>query len=1032
METQPIRHTQGSAELTGVTHSAYSISRGITMEEGKDDLEIKPQLKVKKATQPKSPKPTAEEILRAQLQRKLTQEEHEILARKGIRSDTVTSKGPIEQKAEDVLKTSAIVDNNARLRRAEELLNSLKPKKPVKLIGDDGEPTDMGKAVLAAHGKLGTVYSLTQEQIKDRVKILKEAGFTDEQRRVIIEAGIAARNYEAEYAAAQAAGPEAAKKYARDLATSVNVQSGRNDDLVFEIIIDEENSLDYLVNRIISPPLDSETGDWSLGLYGQSNLDQIIDLLRTQRETYTSDDPDKQAKVRARRNIQYNNVVELEEAIRLLHTVNKSIINSDLKVLQMNAGSMTDERLTRLSRTKGVGVVSRLLEGEYGALLARERWVNGKNYAALVGKVKNPETGLLEENQDQSAFTSFKELVDRAKARHDANPDDPSLTKEMKELALLEPWQVDWAFKVGKSINNLWLRSAEWISQGQVPKGDKGYVSFPQESMARILNWPQWMLQRFEISKSRGGVKWLENVLKAHQAIREEEGYGHMRLTHIGGRKVENFEMPDMVGVRGWWATWREKQLLMSTMPIQFIPRGSIEGAIISREGIAVNPGEITDLGTLLDIGALSLEETDGVPIVPLLINSPGYSGELGKASEEMQIDYWKSIFLDQAGNVRADLKMGLGASLFFLKPHGEWEDKEHGHLNKVLDKAKEQIRAKIWQKAAEENPLGLVSYLHGLQYEGEKNAVSIVPGPSAPQAEKNAWRGFERKLFQLNEMKMQRIRAFDRDLSSNDPNIRNQAIDMIKNISLRGIITEEAPRADGVHLDQAEIDWLSNIKSEGQRAAPHLANIRFEYNPFLNDVPFEKLDYSVIGAEGFRRMVNDTLSFGEANVALIGLMDNPTKFKKPEEINEVIAPFVKGVGDILGTDVGQRKGWLWLGETYAFFERGGNAGGPIRKRFRQLPFVNAALGAIHRPNSLAQKFAGMEASNWDAQQLLKASEEALHAGVISEEEHKKWLKRFGGRGGSFFIQLMRAIFAGILVGGIETGKQGVKTEEIK
>lgn len=804
------------------------------------------------------------------------------------------------------------------------------------------------------------------------------------------------------------------REFVKKIAGSINVQSGRADESLFEIIIDEGNSLDYLVDRIISPPLDSETGDWSLGLYGQSNLDMIINFLRTQRETADTEE------IRKLRNVQYNSVVEMEKAAELVHAVNKSIINADLKVLSTIAGSVTDEKLTRLSKIKGVGIVARLLEVENGSLLAKDGWINGENYGALFGKVRNPETGLLEKDQQQSAFTSFKQLVDMAKERVRANPNDPSITNEMKELAELDDWQVLSAFNIGKSLYNLWLRGAEWISQGKVPKGDKGYVSFPQESIARILNFPQWMLQRFDISKSRGGVEWLNRALAAHQAIREEQGYGEMGLSMIGGKKIENFEMPDMIGVRGWLASWREKQLVMSTMPLQFTPYGSIRGAVIEREGVPINPNEVTDLGVLLDNGAISIRVGGNEKV------------ELGKASDQIQIDYLKSIFLDQRGNLRGDFQMGLGASLIFLKPHGEWGDKKHGHLNKALDLVKNDIRKKIWEKAAEENPLGLVPFLHGLQYKGARDPISIVPKPSATPAEKQAWRGFERKLFQLNEIKMQRIRGLDKALAGQDPNItRDEAIRRISDISLGRIIGEENGRADGIKFDAIEQNWLDTIKTEGRRAAPHLANVRFEYNPFLNDVPLEKLDYGVIGHEGYRRMLNDTSGFQEANNALISIMDNPSKYKEPGEIFEAIAPFVSGAGGILGTNVGQEKGWIWLDSALSMFERGSNATG-LEKRIRQLPLVNEVLKVMHSPNSEAQVWAGPEAGNWDAQLFLKASEEAVHAGVISEEEEKKWRKKYGGRVGNFLIRLMRAVFAGVLVGVVETGKEGVKSEDLK
>lgn len=819
------------------------------------------------------------------------------------------------------------------------------------------------------------------------------------------------------------------KAFVRGLASSINLQGGGQYDDLFKIIIDEGNSLEYLVNRIVSAPLDSESGDWQLGFYGQNNLDSITNILRTQKDNLiVPNDPDgtKTTKLRTQRNIEYQSALEIEESIRLAHEINKAIVNADLSTFQRIAGSLSDEKLSRLSKIKGVGVVGRLLEAEHGSLVAKDTWINSNNYAKMMGKDKDPETGLLSADQSASALESFRELVRKAKEKADDPSASDELKAELKELTDLDDWQVDLGFNVGRAMYNLSLRAAEWISQGKVPKGDKGIVSYPQEQIARILNWPQMMLQKFDVAESRGGVEFLNNALRIYQATRKSDGYGEMGLEKIGGNKVENFEMPDMTGSRGWWASWRGRQLMMETVPIQFRRSGGIGpfGGLkrVEREGKEIKADGITDLGVLLDFSAITINGT-----------------EFKQLPDSDKADFLKSIFLDEKGSIRADFKRGLGAALFYgLKPSTSGH---HPDSQEYLD-VKENIRRKIWEKAAEENPLGVIPFLHGLEYKnGEK--VKIMPDRGASKAEQEKWQSFSRKLFQLNEIKMQRIKRWDAYLKSDDTSVRNHAVEEIKKVTLESIIAEEehrnVPEDQKITLKPDEIKLLDRIRDEGRKAAPHLANIRFAHMPFMNDLSLEKIDYGIVGAEAYRRMLNDTGGFQGANEALIKLMNNPSKFKEPEEIFETIMPFIEGVGGILSTSEGQKKGYIWIEGVLDMFERGANTPthkikvpdiGPIKfkpielktlafveRKFRQFPLVNEILRFTRQANSKAQNTAGPDASVWDNQKLFKASEEALHAGVMSEEEIKKFRKRFGNRLWMQFKMFLRAAFGGTAVG---------------
>lgn len=833
------------------------------------------------------------------------------------------------------------------------------------------------------------------------------------------------------------AGDEAAKelrrKHVRDIASSINLQVNGDYDGIFKMIIDEGSSLDYVVNRIVSAPLDSESGDWSLGFYGQINLDTITNILRTQKDNLVvPGDPVEQARLRAQRNVDYQSALEIEEAIRLAHEVNKSIINADLSTFGRIAGSLSDEKLSRLSKVKGAGVVGRLLEVEHGNLIAKDSWINGDNYAEMMGKSKNQDTGLLNPEQEYSALDNFRALVKRA---HDVAADDdasPELKAELKELGELDDWQVELAFNVGKAMYNLSFRGGEWISQGKVPAGDLSYVSFPQETIARILNWPQWMLQRFTVAKSRGGVTFLENAIAVHQKFRAKDGYGEMGLSKIGGRKVENFEMPDMTGARGWWASWRGRQLMMETIPMELRLRNSLAGKSVEREGEQIGNGKVADMGLLLDTGGIKIG-----------------GKEFEKLNDVEKRDYIESIFLDKDGKVRADFNRGLGAALYYaLKPSAH-----DVHKYPMYHKAKEGIRGKIWAKAAAENPLGVVPFLHGLEYEdGAKVSILDWKDKGNRVLNPEEWQKFSRKLFQLNEIKMQKIK--NHDFALTDPELkeekkaireaaelrRDQALEALKGITLESVMrdveADENRRSVSIEsrssLTDPEKAMLGHIKKEGEKASKHLANIRFSHIPFLNDLSLEKVNYGITGAEAYRRVLNDTSGFQAANDALIKLMNNPTKFKEPEEIFEAIMPFVDNVGGILATEEGQKKGYVWVEGVLDMFERGANTptheiGGiklktlaTVERKIRQFPLVNELLQVIHKPNSKAQNTAGPDASVWDNQKLFKASEEGLHAGVMSEEEIKKFRKRFGAHWLIMLKMLFRAALGGAIVAATE------------
>lgn len=125
-----------------------------------------------------------------------------VLRRAGI--DTLAPKTtgkppPSERKPvpkEQVLENASLTDNKERLQKAKELLDSLKlPKQQeskIELITPEGKFTTKGKAIIEAHkvGKAG-VYKYSFGEIREKTRILREAGFNEAQTRLLLESGLA-------------------------------------------------------------------------------------------------------------------------------------------------------------------------------------------------------------------------------------------------------------------------------------------------------------------------------------------------------------------------------------------------------------------------------------------------------------------------------------------------------------------------------------------------------------------------------------------------------------------------------------------------------------------------------------------------------------------------------------------------------------------------------------------------------------------------------------------------------------------------
>lgn len=88
-----------------------------------------------------------------------------------------------------IVEKNAILADGPRLQEAEKLLWT---EFAGKLINPDGTATELGQKILDAYNnsKWGEIYKITPEQLTEKVRILKDAGFVSDEIRILIENGI--------------------------------------------------------------------------------------------------------------------------------------------------------------------------------------------------------------------------------------------------------------------------------------------------------------------------------------------------------------------------------------------------------------------------------------------------------------------------------------------------------------------------------------------------------------------------------------------------------------------------------------------------------------------------------------------------------------------------------------------------------------------------------------------------------------------------------------------------------------------------
>lgn len=820
----------------------------------------------------------------------------------------------------------------------------------------------------------------------------------------------------------------------RSRAASINPSGNGIPDFMLKMFIEGDpygQALEHLVIRIAGQPLQSESGDYRLGFYGGINLEAIKNLLETLSENKKLEPNEYLRKLR--RN-QLDDINTIERGIQFIHELNKNIVTNNPDGAAQLAAQLQPEFLNRFQRIKGVGLVMRMFEVAHPELVSREGMINNKNYAKMMGFTRDSETGKVSMNQTSSVYEKLDRLWKRSQDNRSRGIND------LGELSELEGWQVRLAYNIGRNLFNLEHRGIEWISLGQYHTGTRQWESPPQEGFVRIMNFGRWMLQRFTVGNNRGGLKWLSYGIEAMQRARGREGYGKMQLDTIKGNdKISDFELANMTGTRGYWATWRSVGGLMRQITASYDARGSVAGLTPIYGSEKEHLGNVTRLGKLLDTDEISFGKVN--PATGAVTDQISWKA----ATDVMKADYYRSVFFQPGSHhLRNDLQIGLGPLLkIALGPAGG----HHAHAEHHLNEVKEEIRAAIWAKVARENPLAVVPFLHGLKY-SKSHRDGSLSGKSIDIYDKGAsdahvdWDIFAEKLSFFNELKMARIKELTGPGVPPGTNFAYSLQDAIRDYEIStGKINPAGhvlrPADPSLELTDAEKSYMITIAKHGEQASHDLANVRVPFIPFL-DVLFERADYEEPGAESMRRHYADLGQLNSSNSGVIKIMDNVGQIvvKDVHATTENFREIEKGITGVHGDKAGKAKLYPWIEASMRYHRRGENGTNKFSRFMRQQDEINTLFQKFRfnfTKNSDGQVDYNFKMHTLDLGQIYEYMEDFGEQGLMGEEEEEELKKKmWGGSGLLFILRLMwegtaRGVKAGTIVSGMELLKRSFK-----
>lgn len=277
------------------------------------------------------------------------------------------------------------------------------------------------------------------------------------------------------------------------------------------------------------------------------------------------------------------------------------------------------------------------------------------------------------------------------------------------------------------------------------------------------------------------------------------------------------------------------------------------------------------------------------------------------------------------------------------------------------------EVRKKLWERVSDTNLPLMISYLSSIQLQGEDQSQNLIRPVDWNDEQ---WDEFKKRILLDHAWKMKRV-----------------ANSMIPE-DQRTILSDQSPLmlSNPENYTRAQEEALiKRIKSEGRALAGNLADIVFPYVPFMNDVPFELIDYAGPGETFYkRRSGSDLPSFSAAERAFTTIVNNPGGIGA-ENALKAFDEIVKGIEQPQGTKDAQERVFPMFSAWGEFVM--------ARPGQRQM-ILKAVTEMLRRPTSIAQEFAGMEAESLTESDVLNILGNATKAGILSHDLYNEMKKK--------------------------------------
>ena len=917
--------------------------------------------------------------------------------------------------------------NNIRDRRGE-IVDSEAINQAQELAGNLRAGLREAMDSLARGGEIRTRTDRLRKNIYDKLDI-PEGATQGEIKRII--AGIT---------------PEMRSELANDMKRHIRTlqpSGSQLDPELVDLIIETENyeSLEYIINRIISHPLEAETKRYAREFYGGINFSLITESLKGKAEDLRTGIVTGEAEERPSLFLEglYRKFHTLEAGTEFMHNLNRTVVMGAEREFVGLAPEMIPDHFQVLQRAKHVPAVMRIFDEELQRVMARDSVITAKNYKEVTGTIFDEEGGVT------GAIEGSVEKLLRA------------YNEKLPASERLDEWEIKWAFHTGRNLLNITIRTAELIAHSS--GAQIGYKSFPQESIAKIIDQLDLLGERFGVAQEAGGIQLLHMIKANFHREKEHHGWRESGIKTILGKNRKKFEETGILNITGVFSSWRQNNILFLNVPgvnhaTDEPQRISIEN-FLNYNNLKIGDLDAQNVEMVRKLSRLGLNQQ----MIQELKQEYDKDRKLLRVSPQAL----RGIFIQENGELRSHFNHSLGALLRLSEVTPDEKDSRS-----MLD-AKRAVRIAIWKKIASDNPLAMASILYGMELDGNEelnnrlkaigNSMYITKNEMTGEKEDTPlWAKLREKLTVAQEIRMRSI-AEGRDMSFDEALTQLQSGTPQAGEGLppapvsgeEGLIPapiEGAPiekPSEGAKLSAEEVKLLEQIRNVGKRLVGNLAEVRFPSNPIMNDVLFETADYSEAGTEFYKRRTgSDLVSFYEGGGGLTQLISNPGALTL-DQAKEILGKVVKSLGDPNGLESAQNDVAPIL-EGYIDFTR---EGGPISQgrlgqivsfAFKEGMLVNGVKRVFRRPTSLAQKYIGPFGSTHNIYEIRNFLDQALQAeilrkgineeGRITTDLYERFRKKFKVKGFWMFLAFLRDMFpiaaAGFLV---KTGEESATTK---